>query len=171
MEDQHQESTDYADFTDFLSGWLVIMTATMPMSPAILSILITIFVLIVTMMLFPLRFPLPVFEFFVRPYSASRRPRHRLEIRHVLGRQSERVERTHVELTGRRNSQAILEGAHRERCSGPVPAVDPALIISATPQLTLHFCDDARVCPSRRPFIRRTNESAARLNPPIRLAK
>src|SRR5205823_13024302 len=115
--------------------------------------------------------PLPVFDVYRRPYSASRRPGQRLHIRHVLGSQSERVDRTHVELTGRRNSQAILEGAHRERCSEPVPAVDPALIISATPHLPLHFCDDARVCPSRRPFIRRTNESAVRLNPPIRLAK
>src|SRR5881392_2627847 len=114
MEDQHQESADYADFTDFLSGWLVIMTVTMAMTIPLL-ILISVFItIVVVMMLFPLRFPLSVFEFFVRPYPASRRPRHRLQMRHVLDRQSERVERPHVELTGRRNSQARLEHADRE---------------------------------------------------------
>ena len=74
MEDQHQEFTVYADFTDFLSGWLVIMTVTMAMTIPLL-ILISVFItIVVVMMLFPLRFPLSVLEFFVRPHPASRRP-------------------------------------------------------------------------------------------------
>src|SRR6266480_5196961 len=127
---------------------LVIITVTMPILPLILiSVFITV---VVVMMLFPLRFPLSVFEFFVRPYSASRRPSHRLQIRHVLGRQPKRIERPHVEFAGRRNSQAILERAHRECCAAPVSAVNPASIISATPQLTLHFCAHPHMQLSRR---------------------
>src|SRR5206468_11777910 len=98
-----------------------VMTVTMPMavSAAItipLLILISVFIAIVApTMLFPLRFPFSVFEFFVRPHTAPIRPGHRLQVRHVLGSQPERVERPHVELAGRRNSKACLERAYREQ--------------------------------------------------------
>src|SRR6266403_3626097 len=125
---------------------LVIITVTMPALT-----FISVFVAIVAaMMLLPLRFPLFMFEFFVHPYSASIRRRRRLQIRHVLGRQPERVECGCVELAGRRNSRVQLERAHCERCATPVSAVNSASIISAAPQLTLHFRHNAHVRLSRR---------------------
>src|SRR6266403_2873566 len=67
---------------------LVIITVTMPMAITIPPLIfISVFIAIVAaMMLLPLRFPLSMFEFFVRPYSASIRRRRRLQIRHGLGR-------------------------------------------------------------------------------------
>ena len=53
---------------------VIMITVTMAMTIPLL-ILISVFItIVVVMMLFPLRFPLSVLEFFVRPHPASRRP-------------------------------------------------------------------------------------------------
>ncbi len=57
------------------------MTVTMPPTITIsLSVLITIFVGIVTMMLLPFHFPLSVFEFFASPPPTFIRPMRWLQI-------------------------------------------------------------------------------------------
>ena len=73
---------------------------------------------------------------------------------------------------GRRgNSRAQLKRAHGKRCPAPVPAVNPASIVSATHQLTLHFHDDAHVYAGRRQFIGRAAETLVRLDPRTGLTK
>src|SRR5260370_8898779 len=149
---------------------LVIIAVTMPMPMPVtipLLVLISVFIAIVApMMLPPLHFPLSVFEFSAHPHSAFISPRRRFQVRYVLARQPERLERPDVELTGRRNSRARLERTHRERRAMPVSAVNPASIISATPQLTLHFRDDLDVHLTQRRVVYPANKSSACLNPP-----
>src|SRR5438874_7051500 len=141
-----------------------------PVIPISFPILITTFVAVVApMMLLPLQFPLSVFEFFLHPDSAFISPRRGLQVRQVLGRQPERVERPHIDLTGRRNSGLQLERAYCECSATPVSAVNPASIISATFQLTLHFCDYAHVHLGRRQPRRRAKENLV-LAPSSRLA-
>src|SRR5205814_9832004 len=104
------------------------MIGTMPVSPVIsisFPILITIFVAVVApMMLLPLQFPLSALEFSLHPDSAFISPMRGLQVRQVLGRQSERVERPHIDLTGRRKSGLQLERAYCECCATPVSALN-----------------------------------------------